>query len=256
MKYDLCVIGGFGHVGLPLSLAFANRGLSAAALDISEEKRALISSGRMPFIEHGAEEILKKVLARGSLELTLNPEVVRDSENVIIVVGTPVDKHLNPRLDILTELLDSYLDYFTNGQCLILRSTVYPGTSRQVFEYLRNKGKDLDVAFCPERIAEGFAMTELVELPQIVSSFTERGGERASRLFRRIVEEIVVLDPLEAELAKLFTNTWRYIKFSVANQFYMIANDCGLDFSRIHHAITHEYPRAKDLPRSGFEIGR
>lgn len=255
MKYDVCVIGGFGHVGLPLSLAFASRGLSVAALDISEEKRALIASGRMPFIEYGAEEILRATLADGTLTLTLDPETVRGSEYVIIVVGTPVDEHLNPRLDTLMEAIDSYLPRFADGQCLILRSTVYPGTSRRVFEHLREKGKALDVAFCPERIAEGFAMTELFELPQIVSSFTERGVERASALFRRIAEEIVVVDPLEAELAKLFTNTWRYIKFSVANQFYMIANECGLDYSRIHHAITHRYPRAKDLPRPGFAAG-
>jgi UDP-N-acetyl-D-mannosaminuronic acid dehydrogenase len=255
VKHDVCVIGGFGHVGLPLSIAFASKGLAVAALDLSEEKLVGISAGRLPFIEHGAEEILGKVLESGRLSLSLSPEVIRESEFVVIVVGTPVDQHLNPRLDVLKDLLNEYLEYLSDNQCLVLRSTVYPGTTQRVCDYLQEKGKFLDVAFCPERIAEGYAMTELFDLPQIVSSFSERGVRRASDLFRNITPDIVVLDPLEAELSKLFTNTWRYIKFSVANQFLMIANDAGVDYSRIHHAITHKYPRAKDIPTPGFAAG-
>jgi UDP-N-acetyl-D-mannosaminuronic acid dehydrogenase len=113
----------------------------------------------------------------------------------------------------------------------------------------------MDVAFCPERIAEPTAMTELYSLPQLVSSRTERGKQRAAALFSRLTDEIIVLEPEEAELAKLFTNTWRYIKFAAANQFYMMANDRGLDFERIRSAVTHNYPRAADLPGAGFSAG-
>jgi UDP-N-acetyl-D-mannosaminuronic acid dehydrogenase len=113
----------------------------------------------------------------------------------------------------------------------------------------------MDVAFCPERIAEGKAMTELFELPQIVSSRSVRGLDRASKLFSRLTTTLVPMTPEEAELAKLYTNVWRYIKFATANQLYMIANDRGLDFERIRQGITVDYPRAADMPGAGFAAG-
>jgi UDP-N-acetyl-D-mannosaminuronic acid dehydrogenase len=116
-------------------------------------------------------------------------------------------------------------------------------------------GLDIDIAFCPERIAEGRAMTELFDLPQIVAARTETAQRRAEALFGSLTSSIVALQPEEAELAKLFTNTWRYIKFATANQFFMLANDAGLDFERIRSALAQDYPRAADLPMSGFAAG-
>jgi UDP-N-acetyl-D-mannosaminuronic acid dehydrogenase len=114
---------------------------------------------------------------------------------------------------------------------------------------------DIDVAFCPERIAEGKAMTELFTLPQIVSSRTPRGTERASKLFGLLTSKLVAMSPEEAELAKLYTNVWRYIKFATANQLYMMANDQGLDFERIRQGLSEDYPRAADMPAAGFAAG-
>lgn len=113
----------------------------------------------------------------------------------------------------------------------------------------------MHIAFCPERILEGKAMEELEKLPQIVSSFSEEGLNKSIDLFSLLTKDIVILDPMEAELTKLFNNVWRYIKFATANEFYMIANDYGLDFYRIYHAMTHNYKRAKDFPRPGFAAG-
>src|SRR4029077_12375182 len=107
-------------------------------------------------------------------------------------------------------------------------------------------------SFCPERIAEGHALDELSSLPQIVSGITPRATQRAAALFRRVSPETIELTPDEAELAKLFTNTWRYVKFAVANQLYTIANDSGLDYERIRQAATYHYPRAADLPGAGL----
>ncbi len=142
-----------------------------------------------------------------------------------------------------------------DGQILILRSTVYPGVTALVEKIIADLGLQIDVAFCPERIAEGKAMTELFELPQIVSSRTQRGMDRASALFRRLSDSPVPLTPEEAELAKLFTNVWRYIKFAAANQLYMMANDRGLDFERIRQGLILDYPRAADMPGAGFAAG-
>jgi len=142
-----------------------------------------------------------------------------------------------------------------DGQLIMLRSTVHPGVTALTERLLQRHGLNVDVAFCPERIAEGKAMTELFDLPQIVAARTDSARARAEKFFRTLTDQIVPLEPEEAELAKLFTNTWRYIKFAAANQFWMMANDYGLDFARIRHAITYDYPRAADMPGPGFAAG-
>jgi len=127
--------------------------------------------------------------------------------------------------------------------------------TRRVEKQFADSGVEVDVAFCPERIAEGKAMEELFDLPQIVSGRTPAVRERAAALFRHLTDSIVELEPEEAELAKLFTNTWRYIKFAAANQFYVMANDHGLDYDVIRKALAFDYPRAKDMPGAGFAAG-
>jgi UDP-N-acetyl-D-mannosaminuronic acid dehydrogenase len=172
-----------------------------------------------------------------------------------VVIGTPVDEHLNPNQTAIPRALSGCAPYLRDGQMLVLRSTVFPGVTALVEKMIATLGVEIEVAFCPERIAEGKAMTELFELPQIVSARSARGLERASALFGRLTDSIVELTPEEAELAKLFTNVWRYIKFSAANQFYMMANDRGLDFERIRQGLTRDYPRAADMPGAGFAAG-
>ena len=145
--------------------------------------------------------------------------------------------------------------HLRDGQLLVLRSTLYPGVTAMVERVVAGLGLDVDVAFCPERIAEGHAMTELFELPQLIAARTDRAMERAAKLFQVLTAQVVRLEPEEAELAKLFTNTWRYVRFAIANQLYMIANDFGLDFERIRAAMGQDYPRAADLPGAGFAAG-
>lgn len=252
---DVAIVGGCGHVGLPLGLAFADCGLSVALYDINQEAVGLVSRGCMPFREDGAQEVLERVLAAGTLEVTSDPGVIGAAEHVVVVIGTPVDEHLNPEPQAATKAVEQLGDRLTDGQLLVLRSTVYPGVTAMVEKIVAVLGRDLDVAFCPERIAEGKAMVELYELPQIVSGRTDAALDRAERLFKHLAHDIVRLSPEEAELAKLFTNTWRYIKFATANQLFMIANDFGLDFERIREALTFRYPRAADMPGAGFAAG-
>jgi UDP-N-acetyl-D-mannosaminuronic acid dehydrogenase len=140
-------------------------------------------------------------------------------------------------------------------QLVVLRSTVYPGVTARTEALLAEQGVDVDIAFCPERIAEGKAMTELFSLPQIVSARTQEVRDRAAKVFGHLTDSIIHLEPEEAELAKLFTNTWRYIKFAAANQFFVMANDHGLDFDKIRVALGQDYPRASDMPGAGFAAG-
>ncbi|HVB46216.1 MAG TPA: nucleotide sugar dehydrogenase [Streptosporangiaceae bacterium] len=252
---DVVVVGGCGHVGLPLAIALAGRGARVDIYDISAAAVGMVNEGRMPFAEPAAGHVLKQVIAEGFLSASTRPSVVGTAEHVVLVTGTPVDEHLNPDQGAVLRAIDGCAGFLRDGQILILRSTVYPGATAMVERRLAELGLDVDVAFCPERIAEGKAMTELFDLPQIVSSRTQRGSERASALFARLTGTIVPLAPEEAELAKLFTNTWRYIMFATANQLYMMANDRGLDFEKIRQGLMLDYPRAADMPGAGFAAG-
>ena len=254
-SHDVVVIGGCGHVGLPLAIALADRGASVLVYDVSETAVDLVNDAVLPFDEPGAQDKLKAAVASDALRASTDPSVVAQAENVVVVIGTPVDEHLNPDPQAIPRALEGCAEYFRDGQLLVLRSTVFPGVTGLVERMIADRGVDIDVAFCPERIAEGRAMTELFTLPQIVSGRDQRIRDRAAALFGLLTDQIVEMEPEEAELAKLFTNTWRYIKFAAVNQFYMIADSRGLDFERIRAGLAQDYPRAADMPSAGFAAG-
>ena len=254
-ELDLSIVGGCGHVGLPLALAFADTGARVGVYDLDREKMLRVQRGEMPFQERGAPEVLRRVLAAGRLEFSAEPDIVARAGAVVVVIGTPIDEFMNPSLRIFEAVVEKLGPCLRPDSLVVLRSTVYPGTTEFVDDLLRRRGIKADVAFCPERIAEGFALEEIQSLPQIVGAVSDVAFERASALFSRLGVEIVRTEPREAELAKLFNNTWRYMKFAVANQFYEIADQAGLDYNRILHAVKHRYPRGADLPGPGFAAG-
>ncbi len=252
--YPVAVVGGCGHVGLPLALAFASRGLNVKIYDVDKAAVDRVNAGRMPFDEPGASDMLARV-AGDTLVAGTDPAVLSGAEHVIFVVGTPIDEHLNPDPQAVSDAVLGVAQHLRAGQLIVLRSTLFPGATAKVEQQLAASGLAVDVAFCPERIAEGRAMVELFELPQIVAARTDDVVERATKLFGALASETVALLPEEAELAKLFTNSYRYLKFAAANQLFKIANDHGLDYERIRTALTYHYPRAADLPAAGFAAG-
>jgi UDP-N-acetyl-D-mannosaminuronic acid dehydrogenase len=252
---DLVVLGGGGHVGLPLSLAFAEAGWRVGIYDINTTTLARIAAGKMPFLEHGADELLPKVLESGRLFFDSSPAMLERTKCVMVVIGTPVDEFHGPSMTIFERTVDDIAPHLRTGALVVLRSTVYPGTTEYVERRFRERGCQVDVAFCPERIAEGHALEELHTLPQIIGADDDASASRATELFGRLGLKTVRSTSKEAELAKLFTNTWRYMKFAVANQFLMIADQAGVDYTNVLRAIREDYPRARDLPGPGFAAG-
>jgi UDP-N-acetyl-D-mannosaminuronic acid dehydrogenase len=237
-----------------VGIAFASRGLQVTLFDIDSAKVEAVNAGRMPFREDGAEEMLRGVAGR-QLTATRDERCLAEADAVVAVVGTPVDEHLNPTVKKLYRSIDATAAGMRRESLLVLRSTVYPGLTKLVHDRIRSRGFNLKLAFCPERIAEGQALTELFDLPQIVAAFTPAETQAARELFSLLTANIIELQPLEAELAKLFTNSWRYLNFAVSNQFYLLAQQCGLDFYRIHEAVVRDYPRMKSFARAGFAAG-
>jgi UDP-N-acetyl-D-mannosaminuronic acid dehydrogenase len=254
-NHDVCVIGGGGHVGLPLAITLADVGLKTAIYDVNAATVESIRAGKMPFAEEGGQEMLTSALAGGDLVAHATPDIVADCEFLVLIVGTPVDEHLNPSFTAINRALEGCRDHLRDGQVLILRSTVFPGISRHVQTWLENRGLDIDVSFCPERVAQGYSLREFRVIPQIVSAFEDGALRRVKALFARFTSEFVEMSPMEAELCKLMTNAWRYLQFAAVNQFYMIATESGLDFDRILHGCRHHYPRMAGMPGPGLAAG-
>jgi len=253
MGKTITVVGGCGHVGLPLAIALASHH-QVRIFDIDKGAVERVRKGEMPFRDAGADEGLRDALHRG-LVVSDSPSSLEGADVLVVVIGTPVDEHLNPSFAVFDRLLAQLAEHMRDGQTLILRSTVYPGTSERVQRMLKELGLQVDVVFCPERVAEGVALEEIRKLPQIVSGFTPRGVEVGRAVFAPLGVDLLELSPLEAELTKLFNNVYRYITFAVANQFYMLAAEWNIDFHRILHAMKFNYPRAAHMPAPGFAAG-
>lgn len=251
----ICIVGGCGHVGLPLGLVLADRGFDVTLLDINTNAVGLINKGIIPFQEEGAEELLKKEINK-NLFVTDDADVVRIQDVVIFITGTPVDEHHNPKIHEVLNVVEKYLPLMNKEQLIILRSTIYPGTTEIIEQKLQKHFNTRPkLAFCPERILQGKGIEEIKNLPQIVSAVSDEAAKEASEIFSKVAPKIIRLEPIEAELSKLMLNTWRYLEFAIANQFYMMVEDKGLDFYKIFEAMKEDYPRAKNYCKPGLAAG-
>jgi UDP-N-acetyl-D-mannosaminuronic acid dehydrogenase len=252
---DLTIVGGGGHVGIPLVLAFAEAGFRVNVHDVNRDVLATLAAGKLPFIEYGGEALLARALERKRLVFTSAPSDISIAGPVIVTIGTPIDEFHNPVRKVVQDCIDALLPHLSDGQLLVLRSTVFPGTTEWLDGYVKSKGRELKLAFCPERMVQGHGIKELKETPQIISGTSAAAEEEASRLFAAVSPELVVVKPREAEFAKLFNNAYRYIEFATANQFYLIAKAAGVDYQRVYDAMRRNYPRARGIPGPGFAAG-
>jgi UDP-N-acetyl-D-mannosaminuronic acid dehydrogenase len=256
MKESIVIVGGCGHVGLPLGMAFADKGHKVHLLDINEKSVAMVNGGTMPFVEDGADELLPKVLASGLLNATTDKDVIGTVDVVVVTIGTPVDEYLDPSVSMFDESVHAVIAKMHGGQLLVLRSTLFPGVTDRLGRQLKEMGKsDIDLTYCPERIVQGKSLEELAQLPQLIGGYTEPAAQRGAALFKSLAPISIFLRPIEAELAKLYANAWRYINFAISNQFWVIANEFGADFEKIHAGLRQDYPRMKSFARAGFAAG-
>src|SRR5262249_48637699 len=182
----------------------AEAGFRVNVHDVDRRVLNTLKSGRLPFIELQGEEQLARALANERLMFTSRPSEISPAAPVIITIGTPIDEFLTPVRKIIQDCVDALLPHLTDGQLLVLRSTVFPGTTDWIDGYLKRAGRMLKVAFCPERVVQGSGIKELKETPQIISGTTREAEEAAAQLFKPIVSELVRVNPREAEIAKLF----------------------------------------------------
>lgn len=252
-------IFGVGRVGLPLALFFAEHGQKVIGVDVNESRVESLSKGIMPFYEEGANKLLKKHINKLFTVTTDAKNAVKQSDAIVLTLGTPVDEHVNPVFSQIEQVLTDIAPYLKKDQILILRSTVTPGTTEYLKRFIEKNtkfkiGKDFFLAFCPERIAQGFSLEELKEIPTIIGTLEKESAKRAEKVFRTFTDKILHSDARSTELAKLFTNMYRYINFAIANEFMMIADAHDRNIYEIIELVNKDYKRG-GLRVPGFTAG-
>jgi len=239
---------GLGRVGLPLALCFADRGLRVLGVDHDQTILESLRAGRMPFNEAGTQELLDRVLPSGRLQLTDRAADAAQAQDIVLTIGTPSFSHVESDLRQLRSAVDDLLPLLRPGHSLVLRSTIAPGTTEYVAGYIAKRrslriGEDVFVAHAPERIAAGRFLEEISSLPCIIGGVCVRSTERAASLFSVFGAPIVRTTPVQAELAKIWTNILRYATFALPNLLMMDCEMYGANVFDVIELINRDYPR-------------
>jgi UDP-N-acetyl-D-mannosaminuronic acid dehydrogenase len=249
----ISIIGGAGHIGLPLGLAFTNKGFYVHLIDKNIKNMQIIKNSKMPFLEFGSKKILNNSIKRKQFFFENDLKNLKQSKFIFICIGTPIDSKLKPNLKGFKKLIDDLKKYVQKNQIIIVRSSVYPGTILDIKKRLKNVNKN--IFYCPERIVQSKSLIELPRLPQIIAPENNVNFKIVKKLFKKITSKIIKTSILEAELIKLYSNANRYINFAIANQLYTICQSHNLDFDRVRKIMQDGYARNLNLAKAGFTSG-
>ena len=250
----ICIIGGAGHIGLPLALKFCEKNFYVNVIDKNKLAIKNLKNSIFPFYENGGKKLLNYCLKNKELTFDHDYEQVKKADFIIITVGTPLVKE-KPSLKQIFEVILSIKKYLKDDQSIILRSTVFPGAMNKIYNKIRSINKTIGISYCPERVAQGQSLEEIKKLNQIIASNNKKEKAKIKKLFINICDNISTCSFDEAEMIKLFSNAWRYVKFAISNEFYMLCDDRNLNYKKIHHMMTKDYSRNAGLPTQGFAAG-
>ena len=250
----IAIVGGGGRVGLPLALILAANGNQVIIVDSDEDRVDKINLRIMPFYEVGAEDLMSKISSENLIATTSNEGIV-DSNVCILIIGTPVSDDGIPSANYMGDLVRDLSEYLQTTQLLMLRSTVYPGITEEIELIAQKLIPNIQVSFCPERIAEGKAFEEMKLLPQIIGVESDEAFKISQKVFDGISPKFIRTTFKEAEISKLFSNAYRYFKFAIANEFFQICTSNGINWLNVWSSLKDDYPRAADLPLPGFAAG-
>lgn len=245
---------GLGRIGLPLAVVFANKGLHVIGIDNNSTRLELIKNSKSPFQDDpNLQDELQKAIASKNIEFATTFQSNSNLDVIIVTVGTPNTSENNMDYSQLFSALEQICNAGLKDKFIVFRSTMPPGTTSQIIvPYLESKsgeecGKNFKVAMCPERIFVNNAIKEIQELPEIVGGIDAESNELGEELFLLLngKKDISFTTPTGAELAKLFTNIYRYISFALSNEFAIWAERFGLDANEIIKIANYKYSRSK-----------
>ncbi len=252
-KNYICIFGGTGHVGAPLGLALSSKGYNVALIDKNIKYIKKINQGIMPFEEDGCANLLKEMIKKKKIFATNKLDITKKCKYIIVCLGTPVDSKFNPNLKNFISFFYNLRKHLNKNHIVIIRSSIYPGIYNKVFNVIKNYCNNL--SYCPERIAQGKSLIELPQISQIISGTSTKAKLESGKIFKKVCKKIIYTKIIEAELIKLFSNAYRYINFSISNQFYLMCQNQGLDFYKIRNIMRDGYKRNTNIPAAGFTAG-
>ena len=247
------IVGGVGHVGAPLGLALSSKGYNVILIDKNKGNIKKINHGEMPFVEEGCTKLLKKMISKKKIFATHELNEVKRCKYIIVCLGTPTNNKFEPNLKNFINFFYSLKKYLSSNHIVIIRSSIYPGICNKVFHIIKDRCKNL--SYCPERIAQGKSLKELPKISQIIAGKNAKSKLESGKIFKKVCKKIIYTKIIEAELIKLFSNAYRYINFSISNQFYMMCKNQGLDFFKIRDLMRNNYKRNANIPKAGFTAG-
>jgi nucleotide sugar dehydrogenase len=252
----VCVVG-LGYVGLTLAMHSVTKGYEVHGIEILDKTYDVIASGDTYFHEPGLDELLKLTLNKNFF---VHKEIPKNQrfDIFIVTVGTPlVIGEKAPNMSVLDNAIESISSFIKEDTLLVLRSTIPVGTSAQIAKDLKEKNNlsRINVSFCPERTAEGKALIELQSLPQIISGNNEEALTKSHEFFENLSDEVLEAESLEeAEIIKLFNNTYRDATFAIANTFNLISQSFNIDGSAVIEKANYNYIRSS-ISKPGFVSG-
>jgi UDP-N-acetyl-D-glucosamine dehydrogenase len=233
MKPDVSIIGA-GYVGLPLARVFSEAGRNVLVRDVKPEVVDGINRGES-HIGDVPSNALKELVDAGRLTATLDMEAVAEADAILIALATPLSSQREPDLSIVTAAVDELASHLRTGQLVVLESTTYPGTTREVVQPILERGglkagEDFHLAFSPERVDPGRRDWTTRNTPKIVGGVTPACTERAVELYRGAVDTVVpVSSPEAAELTKLLENIFRAVNIALVNELAQLCERMDID---------------------------
>jgi len=234
---------GLGYVGLPLAVQFAAKGIHVTGIDITKDKVDRINRGENYILDVNNDELAALVKAK-KLEATTDYSVIRDLDTISICVPTPLRKTGDPDISYIIAARDEILKYAHPGLLIVLESTTYPGTTDELmvpaFEEIGLKvGKDVFIAFSPERVDPGNEKYGTFNTPKVMGGTTPACLEAAQTIYGMVIESIVPVSSTQAaELVKLLENTFRSINIGLVNELAIMCEILGVDVWEVIRAAS------------------
>jgi nucleotide sugar dehydrogenase len=251
----ICIMG-MGYVGLTLAVAMAENDFEVDGIEINPKTLDTVRGGKAHFYEANLDYMIRRNLDVGRLRFEAAIPADREFDTYVITVGTPLDDHGKPRMDMVQRVCQQIAEHMRDGALIVLRSTVRLGTTLNVAKpILDGSGKSYHLAFCPERTMEGKALEELPTLPQVVGGVDEASRDRAGAMFQRITPTILKVSSVgTAELIKLLDNSFRDTFFAFGNEVALICERIGVDAMEVIKTANLGYQRT-NIAWPGFVGG-
>ena len=250
----IAIIGGCGRIGLPLGLILASRKNVTTLFDSDKIAVQQVRDFQIPFHETGLQKLLTEIEPE-CLKISDSAQCLAEQDFVIFCTPSSTAEQALDNVSAVLAVISEYFGFFGSHTTLLIRSTLFVGEFELICETLKRKYNFNKLAYCPERISQGNSLRELTTLPQLLSATEEETLRKTASIFLEVTEKVITLTPQEAVMAKLITNSWRYLEFAAANHFYMMCAEPGLDFNKIRDSIQLDYPRAKAFPKAGLTAG-